>query len=401
MLSPGENLIMKIRAIHFETRQPIDITIDGPLIASITPVECPETEVAALPYVAPGFFDIQVNGYAGSWFSSPHLTVQQVADTTQALVNRGIAQFFPTLITASFEALHHGFTTLQKACGSVPLVNDCVVGYHLEGPYISAEDGPRGAHPIKHVRGTDYDEFSRLQDAAGGRIRLITLAAEATNATTFIRKVKEQGVMVAIGHTAATSDQIRAAVDAGATLSTHFGNGAHGMLPRHPNYLWDQLADERLWASVIADGWHVPQSVLKCVTKCKTLERTVLTCDVSGFAGCAAGVYSEGDVDVEVLNDGRLVVAGQRQYLAGSGATTGDCIVHMMKACEISLAEAVRMATSNPEKLTGREISLLAATHVATLSVFHITNDPDGGNFRFLPIQTFVRGQLRSNAESA
>ncbi|MEZ6123509.1 MAG: amidohydrolase family protein [Planctomycetaceae bacterium] len=380
-------------ARHFETMQSVCLQFDGEHIASAEPYECSPSEADGLPIVGPGLFDIQVNGYGGSWFSSQQLTVESVIEIIQSLVRQGIARCFPTLITASFEALQHGFQTLQAACRESELVNDCVAGFHLEGPYISAVDGPRGAHPLQHVRPTNRDEFQRLQKAAGGRIRLVTLAAESPGAVEFIQLCRQSGVTVALGHMAATTGQIQEAVAAGAQLSTHFGNGAHGVMPRHPNYLWDQLADDHLWASVIADGWHVPASVLKCVLKCKTADRIILTCDVSGFGGCVPGTYQEGDVGVEVLEDGRIVVAGQRQFLAGSGATTGECVAEMMRACGVSLSMAIRMATSNPGRLLNEPISDLRAGSLATLTVFRMGSDPEGGRSRFRPQKVYIRGR--------
>ena len=387
---------VNLQARHYATGKAIEIKIEGSRIAAITDVDCSPDVMAELPFVSPGLFDIQVNGYNGVWFSSPTLTVRQVVDTCQSLVNAGIAKFFPTLITASFDALAHGFATLQQAAAESKLVSMCVVGYHLEGPFISAEDGPRGAHPLQHVREANYEEFQRLQEFADDRIRLVTLAAESNNAVDFIRRCRQDNVVVALGHTAASTMQILAAVDAGAELSTHFGNGAHGVLPRHPNYLWDQLSEDRLWASVIADGWHLPASVLKCVLKCKAVERTILTCDVSGFAGCPPGTYAEGDIGVEVLQDGRLVVAGQRQFLAGSGVTTGDCIVHMMNSCGISQKEAVEMATRNPSSLVGEPDSAIATGQIATLSLFHTPDDSIHGRRTFFPIATYVQGECMS-----
>ncbi len=385
----------QILARHYETLRPIKLDIEGGRIAAATEFTCSQSDAEKLPFVCPGLFDIQINGYNGIWFSSPELTVDAVSDVTKALLAKGIARYFPTLITASREALLHGFTTLRRACDEDPIVNACVAGYHLEGPYISSEDGPRGAHPLQHVRPADYDEFQQLQAASGNRIKLVTLAAEAEGAVAFIQQARTDGVVIALGHTGATPEQILAAVDAGAVLSTHFGNGAHGTLPRHPNYLWEQLSEDRLWASVIADGWHVPGSVLKCVLKCKTQDRTILTCDVSGFAGCEPGTYFEGDVGVEVLEDGRLVVAGQRQFLAGSGATTGDCIVQMADDCEIPLASAVRMATFNPGQLFGEPISSLRNGEPATLTLFHITSSTESGRVHshFQAFQTIIGGR--------
>lgn len=381
-------------ARHYLTEKPVSVSIHKDRIASVTEYDCSEDEARQLPYVSPGFFDIQINGYGGIWFCSESLTVDDVVRVTEALVANGITRYFPTLITASFDALHHGFSVLQQACQSNSLVDRCVAGYHLEGPYISPEDGPRGAHPLTHVRAADWEEFSRLQDASGGRIRLVTLAAEVQNAPDFIRRCRDAGVVVALGHMAANTQEIQNAVDAGAQLSTHLGNGAHGVLPRHPNYLWDQLAEERLWASVIADGWHLPDSVLQCVLKCKSAERTILTCDVSGFAGCLPGRYESGDMAVDVLEDGRLVVAGQHQFLAGSGATTGDCIAEMSRSCGIPLSRAVQMATTNPGKLLQEPIPQLEADEIANLSVFQIASPGHKtGNPLFQPVTTYVSGE--------
>ena len=99
-------------------------------------------------------------------------------------------------------------------------------------------------------------------------------------------------MVVSIGHTAATPEQVRDAVRAGARLSTHLGNGAHAVLPRHPNYIWEQLACDDLWASLICDGHHLPVSVMRCLLRVKTPARTVLTCDASSLAGLPPGRYA-------------------------------------------------------------------------------------------------------------
>src|SRR5262249_39118557 len=154
----------------------------------------------------------------------------------------------PTLVTNSAEALLHGFATLRRACETDPKIARAVPALHLEGPYISPEDGARGAHPKEHVRPPSWDEFCRFQDAAGGRIRLVTLAPEHEGALQFIERLTKNGVVVSIGHTNASGPRIREAIAAGAKLSTHLGNGSHAMLPRHDNYIWEQLAADELWA---------------------------------------------------------------------------------------------------------------------------------------------------------
>ena len=187
----------------------------------------------------------------------------------------GIGQFLPTLITSSFDATRHGFVTLERARATDPRLSRWIPGYHLEGPYLSGEDGPRGAHPKEYIRDPDWDEFRRWQDAAGGRIRMVTIAPERAGAISFIEKLAASGVVVAIGHTAATGEQIRDAVRAGARTSTHLGNGSHTLLPRHDNYIWEQLANDDLWASIITDGHHLPPAVVKCIVRAKGVARTL------------------------------------------------------------------------------------------------------------------------------
>lgn len=377
---------------HYATGEPVNVSIDAGRISDIR--SAPTRNAADLPFISPGLLDIQVNGFDGIWFSRHDLTIEHVVHVCESLVARGVSRFLPTLITASQTTLEHAFKVLEAAADRNSLVQDCVVGYHLEGPYISREDGPRGAHPLEHVRPADVAEFEQLQESAGGNIRLLTLAADCPDAVTLIQHCQKQGIKVALGHTAGTSDEIAAAVNAGAELSTHFGNGAHGELPRHPNYLWDQLAEDRLWASVIADGVHIPNSVLKCVFKCKTLERTILTCDASGFAGCQPGTYREENMNVEVLPDGRLVVAGQRQFLAGSGVTTGECVAHVISECGITLPEAIQMASTNPGRFLGLNDTELKTGNPATLCAFRLDKMQGRRKTVFQPVATYTNGRL-------
>ena len=320
--------------------------------------------------MAPAFFDLQINGYGGVWYSDEGLTPDQVIGTLAPHFAHGITRLCPTLITNSQTALVAGLTAIRQACEQNDEAARMIVGCHVEGPYISPEDGPRGAHPLEHVRGCSIDEFEELQAASGERIRLITLAAESPDAVEYIRHVTAQGVTIAIGHTAANTDQVKAAVDAGATLSTHLGNGAHGTIRRHPNYIWDQLGEDRLCASIIADGHHLPESVLRSMIRAKSPERTILTCDASGLAGLPPGEYDYHGARFEVLADGPIVIAGQRQYLAGSGQHTDICVANAVALGGVSLAQACDMAALHPCRLLGVEPVTLTTGSLADLIVF-------------------------------
>lgn len=342
---------MLLRARHYSTNQAIDLRYEAGTIAEITPAGAapPDREAA---WIAPALFDLQINGSLGISSNSPTLTVEQVRIVVDECRRHGIGGLLPTLVTNSFEALAHGFVTLGRACETDPVVAAAVPGFHLEGPFISPEDGPRGAHPKAHVRDPDLEQFRRWQDAAGGRIRLVTLAPERPGALRFIEGLTRSGVVIAIGHTAATPAQIRDAITAGAKLSTHLGNGSHAMLPRHDNYVWEQLAADELWASFIPDGNHIPPSIVKTVVRMKTPARAIITCDASSLAGMQPGIYHEWGMDLEVQPGGKVVVPGT-PFLAGSGVFTDVCVGNAIRMAGVSLADAIDMASARPRELLG------------------------------------------------
>jgi N-acetylglucosamine-6-phosphate deacetylase len=320
-------------------------------------------------WVAPSFFDIQVNGCHGVSFNSERLTAVEVRQVAETCRSHGTGAFCPTLITASADALAHGFTTLARLCESDAELARTMPAFHLEGPYIAAEDGPRGAHPKAHVRPPSWDEFRRWQDAAAGRIRLVTLAPELPGALPFIENLIETHVVVSIGHTAATPQQIGAAVMAGAKLSTHLGNGAHAVLPRHPNYIWEQLASDELWASVIADGHHVPPSVLKAVLRVKSPARTVLISDAGSLAGLPPGRYECWGQEFEVHPTGKIVMPGTG-FLAGSAVFLDACVGHVLNLGLADVRSALEMAAVRPRELLGLPVPAIEVGQPADLVTF-------------------------------
>jgi N-acetylglucosamine-6-phosphate deacetylase len=355
---------MLLHAKHYATNRPVAIAIEDGHIVSVT-----DSNQQARLWIAPAFFDPQINGCLGISFNSPTLTPDQVRTVANTCREHGIGAFLPTLITGSFDALLHGFITLELATNADTKLRDRIPGYHLEGPYLSGEDGPRGAHPKEHIRDPDWDEFRRWQDAAGNRIRMVTIAPERAGAIAFIERLTDAGVIVALGHTAAAGALIRDAVKAGAKVSTHLGNGAHALLPRHDNYIWEQLACDDLWASIIADGHHLPPAVVKCIVRAKGVERTLLTCDASSLAGMPPGMYREWGTDLEVLPNGKVVVSGT-PYLAGSGHFTDVCVGTLVRYSGVSLSDAIGMATVRPRRLLGLPVHAIEVGQPAELILF-------------------------------
>jgi N-acetylglucosamine-6-phosphate deacetylase len=296
--------------------------------------------------VLPGLFDLQVNGFGGIDFNAPTLTADRAADALERMRETGVTRCLPTLITSSFDR----FAANARVLARIP--DPAIAGIHMEGPYLSPQDGARGAHPREHVAPASIEDFNRRQHAAGGRIVLVTLAPEVPGAMRLIEHLVAAGVRVAIGHTAATSQQIGEAVGAGATLATHLGNGCPQMLPRHPNVIWDQLAADALFASVIVDGHHLPPATVKSMIRAKGAGRTILVTDAVAAAASAPGRYTIGDVDSELGEDGRVSLPGT-PYLAGSSLTMDRAIANTVRFTGLSIDAVIPMASTIPATYLG------------------------------------------------
>jgi N-acetylglucosamine-6-phosphate deacetylase len=222
----------------------------------------------------------------------------------------------------------------------------------MEGPYISPEDGARGAHAAEHVIPASIDDFSRRQDAADGRIVLVTLAAETPHALRLIEHLVKTGVRVAIGHTAASPLQITDAIAAGASLATHLGNGCAQNLPRHPNVIWELLAADRVFASLIVDGHHLPPSTVKAMVRAKDPRWTILVTDAIAAAASPPGDYTIGDVTCTLGEDGRVSLPGT-PYLAGSSLTMDRAIGNTARFTGLPIDQVAAMASSVPAAFLG------------------------------------------------
>lgn len=319
----------------------------------------------------PGFCDLQVNGFAGVDFNDPRATPDDLRRALAALRATGVTRLLPTLITSTYESF--------AACAQqlVRLADPAVAGLHMEGPYIAAANGPRGAHPLAHVRAASVDDFRRRQDAASGHILLVTLAPEVEGALQLTEYLAAQHILVAIGHTAATPAQIRDAVQAGATLSTHLGNGCAPLLPRHPNLIWEQLAADELAACFIVDGHHLPPATVKAMIRAKTPARSILVTDAIAAAGCPPGRYRLGGAEVELSATGRVATPGAT-HLAGSALTMPLAVANAVRYTGLPISEVLPLATTQPAALLGRRTAgHLTADWDAAAGVLNlVTVDP-------------------------
>lgn len=381
-----------ISGIHYSTGESIHVDFQGGKIEKITP----RTPGFSLPTVGPGLVDLQINGYAGRDFNSLPISPEMVVDVVGLLHREGVTSFFPTVITNSDPAIFDAMTAIAQACQGSDIAESGIAGIHLEGPFISPEDGARGAHNRQYVRPPDWDMFRRWQDACGGRIRIVTLSPEWPGSAGFISRCAAMGITVSIGHTSATPEQIREAVDAGARMSTHLGNGAHLMLPRHPNYIWEQLAQDKLWSCLIADGFHLPDQVLTVVMKVKG-ERALLVSDAVSLAGMPPGTYTTHVGGRVVLTPaGRTHLADNEKILAGSAQMLLHCIQHLTSRGLADLAGAWEMASTRPAGFMGLPAAAgLAPGAPADIVLFR----RDGG--RIQVEETYKSGLLVYSSKNA
>ncbi len=339
---------MTLRGISVFTGETVKVThADG----KITGVEA-SGETGGLPYISPGFLDLQVNGYKGHDYSHVDFSGEDLEKIVGFLAASGTTQHFPTIVTRPRDTILRNLKIITRTLADHPDLSSAVPGIHIEGPFISGEDGPRGAHDKRYVRDPDFGEFREWQEAAGGKIAIVTLAPERKGAIEFIEKASAGGVIVSLGHTGADGETIKQAIQAGARFSTHLGNGSHARIPRLNNYIWEQMAADELYAGIISDGNHLPAAVVKVICRAKGLERLFLVSDVTELGGLQPGIYKWGDLDIEVTPEGRLNLHGT-PFLAGAGHLLDWDIPHFMRYSDCSLAEAVTLVTRNPARMAG------------------------------------------------
>lgn len=337
------------------------------------------TDYPAAPdlLLLPGLIDMQLNGYAGLDVNDPTRPASELSDLVRALWQQGVTTVYPTIISADDATTTVLVTRAAAARAADPITAYGAPGLHLEGPYISGAEGARGAHDGAVVRDPDREEFDRWQKAAGGAIAIMTLAPERKGALEFTRHLADEVVM-SVGHSLATADEIHAFAAAGGRLSTHLGNALPAQIDRHDNPIWPQLAEDALTAGLIADGHHLPADTFAAMVRAKGPGRCVLTSDAAALAGCAPGDYETAvGGAVTVTPDGSLRLRGT-PYLAGSGASLLDCLRWAAGPGGLPLDTAVTMATTTPADLLG--LTDRGRLEVgARADLVQLTRTPDGG----------------------
>lgn len=309
---------------------------------------------------ARGLFDFQVNGFGGVDFQQDDLSSGQLHQAVLSLRRCGVVQIFATLITDEIDQLCRRLEQLERLCARDDAARAMIAGYHLEGPWLSPEPGFRGAHPPGPMHAPNLAEFDRLQTAAGGRVRLVTLAPEWNGSAGVIREITARGVHVSLGHTNASDGQIDAAIAAGARFCTHLGNGTPGELPRHDNITQRLLARDELMACFIPDGVHLPPFLLRNFFRAKPAGRVLFTTDAMAGAGAPPGRYMIGKLSIDVGGDGVARQPGGSGF-AGSTLTPDEGVRRVARYLDLSLEVATGFWSDAPAAAFGIELPKVVA----------------------------------------
>lgn len=375
---------IKVEGISYVDNKPVAITIEGDRISAITQPSNTNTETRT--FVAPGLIDVQINGYMGVDFSGPGLTVEAIRKATKALWKVGVTSYFPTIITSDINRIKENFAVLAEARKD-PEIGPSIPGFHLEGPYISPVAGFRGAHLEKYIKNPDWEEFQEIQKAAENGIVLITMAPELEGSIPFIKKCTESGVVVSLGHHNGSALQVKNAVDAGAKMATHLGNGCANEINRHHNPIWPQLSDDRITTSIISDGFHLTREEVRSFYKVKGTNKTILVSDALDLAGLPIGEYIRGER--KLLLTPNVVKLPKENVLAGAASPISKCLGVMMEYTQCSLAEAIQMASTNPSEMFSMEtLGKLEKGKRADLILFTMDNN------ELVIEKTYVSGKL-------
>ncbi|MBN1257033.1 MAG: amidohydrolase family protein [Planctomycetes bacterium] len=314
----------------------------------------------------PGFVDLQVNGYGGVNFGLPEVTPREILVTAEILRSRGTAGILATIVTNTRETIEHAVLAIVQAMKEQG-PDGAILGIHLEGPFLSAEYGYRGAHPEECMIPPDAGWFNKLQALAEGHIRILTIAPEVEGTAEFIRKIDPE-VIVSAGHSAAPYAPLREAVEAGLSMVTHFGNGCRTEINRHDNPLVNLLACPELTFGFIPDGHHLPEAFLRMIAARIPVDKMFAVSDSIHFAGLEPGVYPSNVGEARLMESGKLCMEADHNLLFGSSATLLECMNHLASLRIFSEDELFQIGYENPLRLLGIDPEEFSAKRKPTIT---------------------------------
>ncbi len=298
-----------------------------------------------------GFYDIQVNGYAGIDFNQNDLQREALHHACQKLKTDGTAGILATIVTAGFEDMKKRLANIVQFREEDTLIREIIKGIHIEGPFINKAPGYRGAHPEDGIMEANEDKMNELLEAAGGLTKIVTLAPENDKEARVTRMLADKSITVSAGHCNPSLDQLHKAIDAGLKMFTHFGNGIPNTIHRHDNVLQRVLSVRKhLWICYIADGIHIPLFALKNYLDLTGPDHSIVVTDCMAGASAPPGRYKISHIELEVGADGVVREPGKENF-AGSSATMQKCYDNITKKMGLDTASAGKLTIENPGKI--------------------------------------------------
>ena len=299
------------------------------------------------------WIDLQVNGFAGVDFNAPALSAESVLHATERLNAAGTSGYLPTFVTGDPEIVAANIRAILSARRRYAVCERSILGFFLEGPFISPEPGAIGTHDRAWVRVPDFALYSRLQDAAEGMIRMVNVAADLPGAADFISRVRGDRVVVSLGHQMAkTPGELEPAIAAGATAYTHLGNGLPNLIHRRENLIWEALADDRMKVMFIPDGHHLTDAMLKVYLRAVSLNRLIAVSDAQYPAGMPPGDYPVCGTTARLEPDG-LLWNPSRNCLVGATAPMAAMMDLLKNRIGATEEECRAVGHDNPLELIG------------------------------------------------
>lgn len=297
-----------------------------------------------------GIYDIQVNGYGGVDFNSDDLTGEQLHQACHKLQADGVSGILATIITEKLPVMQHRLARLVALRQQDALIGQMIVGIHIEGPFINPSDGYRGAHPLDAVMPAGVDQMKHLLDAAGGLTRIVTLAPECDDQLRVTRYLANQGITVSGGHSNASLDQLKAAIDAGLSMFTHVGNGCPAIMSRHDNIVQRVLSlHDHLWLCFIADGVHIPMFALRNYLDTAGLDRCIVTTDAIAPAGLGPGTYTLSRWTLQIGDD-LAARSADGSHLVGSAMDMKRVVSNLQQQLGLTIKQVEQLVCINPRQ---------------------------------------------------
>jgi N-acetylglucosamine-6-phosphate deacetylase len=332
---------------HYATREPVRVAWQEGIISAVE-------KTAAAPdnqWLAPALVDLQVNGFAGIDFQQDNHSVDQLLAAVRSLRTAGCTRFLLTLITDDWPKLLARLRVLRALRATSSELQRAIAGWHIEGPFLSAETGFCGAQDPRWMRDPTLEDVKELRDATGNEPVLLTLAPERNGAPEAIQLASSLGIRVSLGHTNASAKILQGAVAAGAVAFTHLGNGCPRELDRHDNILWRVFEQHGLHVSLIPDGIHVSPALFRLAHR-ELGDRVFYVSDAMSAASSPPGRYKLGALELEVSAD-QIVRFPGRTNFAGSALRPLDGVIRAAAMLSQPWQEAWRRFSEIPAQLLG------------------------------------------------